>query len=84
MIRRQPRSTQSRSSAASDVYKRQGVIFVPVPGGEGDLENPGTFGGVVEEELIKISHPEEEDGILVLLLRLQVLPHYGSVGFHRV
>ena len=25
MIRRQPRSTQSRSSAASDVYKRQEV-----------------------------------------------------------
>ena len=25
MIRRPPRSTQSRSSAASDVYKRQGV-----------------------------------------------------------
>src|SRR5450756_2313195 len=27
MIRRPPRSTQSRSSAASDVYKRQGLIF---------------------------------------------------------
>ena len=27
MIRRPPRSTQSRSSAASDVYKRQGVIY---------------------------------------------------------
>src|SRR5450756_3138908 len=29
MIRRPPRSTQSRSSAASDVYKRQNL---PVPG----------------------------------------------------
>src|SRR5450756_1621250 len=28
MIRRPPRSTQSRSSAASDVYKRQPLIFV--------------------------------------------------------
>src|SRR5450756_3217517 len=28
MIRRPPRSTQSRSSAASDVYKRQGVAAV--------------------------------------------------------
>src|SRR5450756_3235866 len=27
MIRRPPRSTQSRSSAASDVYKRQGEII---------------------------------------------------------
>src|SRR5680860_1904204 len=31
MIRRPPRSTQSRSSAASDVYKRQ-VLFEDVPG----------------------------------------------------
>ena len=31
MIRRPPRSTQSRSSAASDVYKRQGEH------GDGDL-----------------------------------------------
>ena len=28
MIRRPPRSTQSRSSAASDVYKRQGADMV--------------------------------------------------------
>ena len=28
MIRRPPRSTQSRSSAASDVYKRQGHIHL--------------------------------------------------------
>ena len=30
MIRRPPRSTQSRSSAASDVYKRQGLIVPPI------------------------------------------------------
>src|SRR5680860_1649351 len=30
MIRRPPRSTQSRSSAASDVYKRQGVLVLGV------------------------------------------------------
>src|SRR5450756_3103841 len=35
MIRRPPRSTQSRSSAASDVYKRQVLILLNV--GEGDL-----------------------------------------------
>ena len=28
MIRRQPRSKQSRSSAASDVYKRQGMKLI--------------------------------------------------------
>src|SRR5680860_1212511 len=31
MIRRPPRSTQSRSSAASDVYKRQGVVHTRPP-----------------------------------------------------
>src|SRR5659263_669787 len=35
MIRRPPRSTQSRSSAASDVYKRQRLMFpVRDPGGQ--------------------------------------------------
>src|SRR5450756_2712433 len=29
MIRRPPRSTQSRSSAASDVYKRQPITLIP-------------------------------------------------------
>src|SRR5450756_987086 len=46
MIRRPPRSTQSRSSAASDVYKRQAArstmtaAGVPVtPGSEGIIES---------------------------------------------
>ena len=30
MIRRPPRSTQSRSSAASDVYKRQELILIQI------------------------------------------------------
>ena len=30
MIRRPPKSTQSRSSAASDVYKRQDLIGIPL------------------------------------------------------
>src|SRR5450756_519530 len=30
MIRRPPRSTQSRSSAASDVYKRQVVLYIAI------------------------------------------------------
>ena len=35
MVRRPPRSTQSRSSAASDVYKRQGVNRDPFGTGMG-------------------------------------------------
>src|SRR5450756_3114237 len=41
MIRRPPRSTQSRSSAASDVYKRQEFDFVPLSEGtvtKGDID----------------------------------------------
>src|SRR5450756_3144352 len=37
MIRRPPRSTQSRSSAASDVYKRQGLVRVT---SRGDFDCP--------------------------------------------
>mgnify|MGYP003380820199 CR=1 FL=1 len=33
MIRRPPRSTLDRSSAASDVYKRQELTLTPVQGG---------------------------------------------------
>src|SRR5450756_523847 len=40
MIRRPPRSTQSRSSAASDVYKRQVVPdgLIPLEPDDGDVE----------------------------------------------
>src|SRR5665213_4623350 len=37
MLRRPPRSTQSRSSAASDVYKRQVVLSAPSGGGKTTL-----------------------------------------------
>src|SRR5680860_365612 len=56
MIRRPPRSTQSRSSAASDVYKRQErfVVRSPVGGGHRvqcpavarDFAEDGAFGEV--------------------------------------
>src|SRR5680860_255399 len=48
MIRRPPRSTQSRSSAASDVYKRQldvdvlGVTAGHADGAEGKVEDRST------------------------------------------
>ena len=66
MIRRPPRSTQSRSSAASDVYKRQ-VEDGTVKGGFGSavaefmVENHYTpemvFLGVPDLSLIHISEP---------------------------
>ena len=40
MIRRPPRSTQSRSSAASDVYKRQGLDLAAIPIGDNYTMGP--------------------------------------------
>src|SRR5450756_212619 len=62
MIRRPPRSTQSRSSAASDVYKRQNIRLIVVgPGkldeasermlGERALKDVELIGGVTQAEL---------------------------------
>ena len=65
MIRRPPRSTQSRSSAASDVYKRQGEGGVRRAGGgigqggaaeRGDPPD-GVHGPVPQLSLIHISEP---------------------------
>src|SRR5665254_26898 len=50
MIRRPPRSTRVRSSAASDVYKRQGRWWVRK---HGSLRNPFSF----TLSLIHISEP---------------------------
>src|SRR5450756_1910486 len=57
MIRRPPRSTQSRSSAASDVYKRQGLHFVGsgVSGGEeGALLGPSIMPGGSAESYVTL------------------------------
>src|SRR5450756_2966167 len=46
MIRRPPRSTQSRSSAASDVYKRQPLPRSPAPGESPPQDHqPCRYGG---------------------------------------
>src|SRR5680860_1644138 len=50
MIRRPPRSTQSRSSAASDVYKRQGV--------ESTISEVSRV-EIAQSVVIKVLHSEE-------------------------
>src|SRR5450756_2859480 len=73
MIRRPPRSTQSRSSAASDVYKRQvhcrgaavGVLQQPA---QRQAETPGEIDGL---SLIHISEPNETRHDLVCRLLLE-------------
>ena len=65
MIRRPPRSTQSRSSAASDVYKRQGRDRADHPGersGEARAPSGGAGSGdrarpLSHLSLIHISEP---------------------------
>eukprot|EP00657_Telonema_sp_P-1_P000924 TRINITY_DN118_c0_g1_i5.p2 TRINITY_DN118_c0_g1~~TRINITY_DN118_c0_g1_i5.p2 ORF type:complete len:113 (+),score=53.81 TRINITY_DN118_c0_g1_i5:93-431(+) len=59
MIRRPPRSTQSRSSAASDVYKRQ-VMFAVVKTG-------GKQYRVAEGDVIKVEKLDGEVGKNVVL-----------------
>src|SRR5680860_673692 len=54
MIRRPPRSTQSRSSAASDVYKRQVIESAPPHESKGSHFN-GPFGHVLRQ-LIGVDH----------------------------
>src|SRR5450756_931699 len=65
MIRRPPRSTQSRSSAASDVYKRQVqhrvAHLVPLDGG---LERDRVR---LVHELGRV-HPDDDEDVAVLLL----------------
>ena len=45
--------------------------------GERDLERARGDEGVFVEHLVEVAHPEEEDGIAMQLLDVQVLPHRG-------
>ena len=52
--------------------------LAPVPGGEGQVQLLGRGEGVLVEHLVKIPQAEEQDGVLVLLLNLQILAHHGG------
>src|SRR5450756_2212595 len=52
MIRRPPRSTQSRSSAASDVYKRQEPVFGWPLRSLGPFDQQPFFRSIVGEQVI--------------------------------
>src|SRR5680860_1347533 len=74
MIRRPPRSTQSRSSAASDVYKRQRGTQVMIGRGGGEqhefvAEEDATIGDPVESLAQGVEHPSqgvlERDGVTI-------------------
>ena len=51
------------------------------PGGEGDVENPGSYAGVLVEQLVEIPHAIEQQTILVLGLDAhELLHHWGMCG----
>ena len=57
MIRRPPRSTLDRSSAASDVYKRQVFAFAEL-----NSDTPtGEAEAIVLNRVVHPSHPETDD-----------------------
>ena len=59
------------------------LIFVLVAGGEGEIQLSGGGSGIGAEHLIKIAQTEEQDGVLVLLLDLQILLHHGGQLSHK-
>ena len=76
MIRRPPRSTLDRSSAASDVYKRQAKAL-GLPRSGGALVNNVTAGGAAEKAGVKVgdvtvsyTHLRAHETVLDLVCRL--------------
>src|SRR5665811_1090492 len=70
MIRRPPRSTRVRSSAASDVYKRQNIQYVKFWVMDPFVENPGQEGGDlyinlgnISEDILRDSRKSFENGL---------------------
>eukprot|EP00657_Telonema_sp_P-1_P007287 TRINITY_DN2705_c0_g1_i2.p1 TRINITY_DN2705_c0_g1~~TRINITY_DN2705_c0_g1_i2.p1 ORF type:complete len:123 (-),score=41.71 TRINITY_DN2705_c0_g1_i2:106-474(-) len=61
MIRRPPRSTQSRSSAASDVYKRQQLRY------RAEVECQGRSPAFVDHEARRIDDPADRGALHVYL-----------------
>ena len=57
-----------------------GVAKVEPAFGEGDVEGGGGGNGVVEEHLVEVAHPVEEERAGVLGLDLQILRHHRRDG----
>src|SRR5450756_1956966 len=67
MIRRPPRSTQSRSSAASDVYKRQLYEMVTKVDTIAVLVNPTR--SIIDAQLAEVREATARLGVKVVILR---------------
>eukprot|EP00657_Telonema_sp_P-1_P011425 TRINITY_DN653_c0_g1_i2.p2 TRINITY_DN653_c0_g1~~TRINITY_DN653_c0_g1_i2.p2 ORF type:complete len:102 (+),score=44.93 TRINITY_DN653_c0_g1_i2:66-371(+) len=69
MIRRPPRSTQSRSSAASDVYKRQGMHTCSLTSDTCSWEQPASL---AESSLVCLS--EGAHGVVAIRVARVLVP----------
>jgi len=67
-------------SVIRDAAHGHSVVLTLVPCGECDLQHLGGHDCVVHEHLVKIAHPEKEDGVRVFPLDGQVLLHHGGAG----
>ena len=59
-----------------------GLALVLVPGGQGQVQLLRRRPGVRPEHLVKITQPEKQQGVGVLLLLLHILPHHGCQLSH--
>ena len=74
MIRRPPRSTQSRSSAASDVYKRQGISR------DCDIAR-GKIMGTPDDGFLKIIFDNETNVVLLSLIHISEPTRLLSISY---
>ena len=59
------------------------LVLALVAGGQGQVKLTGRRFGVGAEHLIEVAQPEEQDGVLILFLYLQILLHHGGQFCHR-
>ena len=67
-----------------DAAHRNVVALVPAALGEGDAEGPAGDLGVLEEHLVEIAHPVEQEAIRIGGLDLDVLRHHRRGGGRRL
>src|SRR5665648_1159295 len=92
MIRRPPRSTLSSSSAASDVYKRQGIVKdssdLPLPGVKVTISSSNQSTITDAQGVFKISNPalgDQQviiDGTVIPVEVTQNLKEYSKVSIN--
>ena len=79
------RDAKSLSDEAGDVavdrverhaaHRNAAAVGVLGSRGERQIEGAGGDESVFIEHFVEVAHPEEEDGIAMLLLRVEILPH---------